>query len=186
MAKLDANGNANNFAAALDDPSHYPPGAQPKNDSQAYDVLLSVADEQDVHIRSGAIGLIRGFHPTRAGLDAIVDEVFKKFPNWPKPDPPGNGQGSPPPPPPKQDVGPYDPPAKPICYSKPDGHYYDAHDHIEHKEVKMFCEQYAEDHVKGPVNSTKERSPFSHPGNAGKDDQSASLRRLAYFFELTL
>ena len=184
MAKLDASGNADKFAAGLKDPAHYPPGTRPRNDSQAYDMLLSVADNQDIHIRSGVAGWVRGFHPTRAGIDAIVDEIFKKFPNWPKPDPPGNSQGGPPPP--KQDVGPYVPPAKPSCYPRPNGHYYDAHDRKEHDLAKEFCEKYAEDHVKGPVNRTQEMGPYSHQGNDPEDDQSASLHRLDYISELTL
>ncbi len=48
------------------------------------DTIMSLGNEDDITIQSG---MIRIFHPTRAGLDTIVTEVFKKFPDWPKPSP---------------------------------------------------------------------------------------------------
>ncbi|MCJ1252740.1 hypothetical protein MMC24_000546 [Lignoscripta atroalba] len=85
MAKLDKDGDAAHFQAMLDKDDDEPFGIDPQDSKAAWDLLFSVADGQDASIQSGVAGWVRGFHPTRPGIDAIVTEIFKKFPDWPDP-----------------------------------------------------------------------------------------------------
>ncbi|KAL8784301.1 MAG: hypothetical protein Q9213_004059 [Squamulea squamosa] len=84
-AKLDPDGNKENFYARLKDPSA--PGTNEQEHhpmEDAYELFMSAGEGDDITIQSGHI---RIFHPTRPGIDAIVSQIFKAFPSgWPKPD----------------------------------------------------------------------------------------------------
>lgn len=93
MAQLDPNHNATAFQEALNQStdaftssSSFP--AQSTNSSSPYEFLLQLGDGQTLAIQQKIfIYLIRGFHPTRVGLDAMVSKIFSVFPNWPPADP---------------------------------------------------------------------------------------------------
>ncbi|KAL8772549.1 MAG: hypothetical protein Q9209_002210 [Squamulea sp. 1 TL-2023] len=84
-AKLDPDGNKENFYARLKDPSASGADAQEHHPMEdPYGLFVSAVEGENITIQSG---YIRIFHPTRPGIDAIVSQIFKAFPSWwPKPD----------------------------------------------------------------------------------------------------
>lgn len=85
-ARLDPNGNASQFQATI---QAGPPQDDPlsQDPTRIIDLLMSIGDVQDDSIKSGILGWFRIFHPRQPGLDAMVDQIFDRFPTWPEPDP---------------------------------------------------------------------------------------------------
>ncbi|MCJ1386122.1 hypothetical protein MMC17_009247 [Xylographa soralifera] len=167
MAKLDPKNNAHTFAAALKDPTQQGHGVQPKSDADAYGILLSASDRKDASTRSDLSGLIRGFYPTRPGIDAIVDEVFKKLPDWRRTGHAATPQLAALP---TSTVTPFNPPSQPSCYPKPTQHYQDAHTNFEHTAAWTLCEQVAKSVRRGKIDTSKDEQPLRHPENDAADD----------------
>ena len=89
-AHLDPNGNATAFEANLNattDPLTTQQSLKDLCKDPSYDYTVQLGINQTVSIQSGVLHLIRGFHPTRVALDAIVTKIFSVFPNWPSADP---------------------------------------------------------------------------------------------------
>ncbi len=92
------------------------------------------------------------FHPTRVSLDAIEDEVFKAFPQWPTLDPPGAAgstttiQVSS-----ASTVSPVSPPSQSSYHPKSSGHYWDAHKRFKKTVGDAFCDKHERDKIKAPV-----------------------------------
>ncbi|KAI4244973.1 MAG: hypothetical protein L6R42_010311, partial [Xanthoria sp. 1 TBL-2021] len=83
-SKLDPDGDKDKFYRTVKDPSASGGNNLDEHNptEDAYGKFM-FADGEDFTVQSGHI---RIFHPTRPGIDAIVSQIFKAFPAWPKPD----------------------------------------------------------------------------------------------------
>ena len=87
-AALDENGDKDAFYADIKKRSTtaWSTDFKEKPHSDAYDLIFKALGDEDVSIKSS---YVRIFHPTRPGIDAITNQVFKEFPSWwPPADPP--------------------------------------------------------------------------------------------------
>lgn len=83
-SKLDPDGDKDKFYRTVKDPSASGGNNLDEHNptDDAYGKFM-FADGEDFTIQ---FGHIRIFHPIRPGIDAIVSQIFKAFPAWPKPD----------------------------------------------------------------------------------------------------
>ena len=89
-AHLDPNGNATAFEARLNEITDAFTTQASISDlckDPSYDYIVQLGINQPVSFQTSLLQLIRGFHPTRAALDAMVTKIFSVFPNWPPADP---------------------------------------------------------------------------------------------------